>query len=210
MLQRTNRKVAQRGLHKNDHAPVASFCHIRTCSAIGAIERPVLNISSSFSTRGAHANIAHDDEVDSINPNKKTQCTHPPQKQIKQICQSVSRFGFTSPVVVDENDNIIAGHGRYLAAMEPGLAEIPVLVVSDLSELDKRALAIADNKIAVNAGWDRAALANELGELANLLPEINLDLSITGFEPAEIDALIADFAESGCRPGRSGAPRSRR
>lgn len=152
--------------------------------------------------------------VNQLRPNSRNARTHP-KKQIKQICHSVSRFGFTSPVVVDENDNIIAGHGRYLAAMELGLTEIPVLVVSHLSELEKRALAIADNKIAANAGWDRATLAAELGDLANLLPEINLDLSITGFESAEIDALITDFSDPDvdpadqAPPGRSGSPISR-
>lgn len=72
--------------------------------------------------------------VRQIRANKRNARTHP-KKQIKQICHSVSRFGFTSPVVVDENDNIIAGHGRYLAAMELGLTEIPVLIVSHLSDL---------------------------------------------------------------------------
>jgi DNA modification methylase len=98
--------------------------------------------------------------------------------------------------LVDENLEIICGHARWEAAKELGLKDVPVVVVRGLSDAEKRALAIADNKIAANAGWDRNLLAAELGELASLLPEFNLDLDITGFEPAEIDALMADFGDA--------------
>ena len=90
---------------------------------------------------------------------------------------------------------ILAGHGRYLAAQELGLSKVPVLALADLSEAEKRALALADNKIALNAGWDRKLVAQELGELADLLPECNLDLEITGFEPGEIDGLLGDLVD---------------
>ena len=86
-------------------------------------------------------------------------------------------------------------HGRLLAAAELGLKEVPVIVISGLDETQQRTLAIADNKIADNAGFDRKILAAELGELAPLLAEINLDISITGFDPAEIDALSVDFSD---------------
>jgi hypothetical protein len=90
---------------------------------------------------------------------------------------------------------ILAGHGRYLAALELGLPEVPVMTLADLSETEKRALALADNKVALNAGWDRGLLARELGELADLLPECKLDLEITGFEAAEIDGLLGDLLD---------------
>jgi ParB-like chromosome segregation protein Spo0J len=90
---------------------------------------------------------------------------------------------------------IIAGHGRYLAAIELGLTEVPVHVLIGLSEAEKRALMVADNKIAANAGWDREILARELGELSVLLPEIDLDIEITGFAPAEIDTLLGDLID---------------
>jgi DNA modification methylase len=118
------------------------------------------------------------------------------KRQIKQIANAIIRFGWTYPIIADENLQIICGHGRWEAAKELGLKSIPVLVLHGLSDAEKRALALADNKIAANAGWDRSLLAAELGELASLLPEFNLDLDITGFEPAEIDALVADFGDA--------------
>jgi ParB-like chromosome segregation protein Spo0J len=120
--------------------------------------------------------------------------THP-RRQIQQIANSIARFGWTSPILVDERNVILAGHGRYQAALQLGLSKVPVIVVSDLSDVEKRALALADNKIAANAGWDRAALAAELGELAVLLPECDLSIEITGFEPAEIDSLMVDLVD---------------
>ena len=78
--------------------------------------------------------------------------------------------------------------------------------MADLSEAEKRALALADNKIALNAGWDRKLVAQELGELANLLPECNLDLEITGFEPAEIDGLLGDLVDPELDPGDDAPP----
>jgi ParB-like chromosome segregation protein Spo0J len=98
--------------------------------------------------------------------------------------------------VIDEHGNIIAGVGRHLAAQQLGLKKVPVIVISGLSDAEKRALSLADNKIAANSGWDRKVVAAELGELATLLPECNLDLEITGFEPAEVDALVTDFGDS--------------
>ncbi|MBR1276091.1 ParB N-terminal domain-containing protein [Bradyrhizobium sp. AUGA SZCCT0283] len=117
------------------------------------------------------------------------------QKQIQQIAESIQQFGWTSPIVVDEAGKIIAGHGRFAASLDLRLRRVPTIVVSGLSEAEKRALALADNKIAANAGWDRSTLAAELGELATLLPEISLDISITGFDAAEIDALATDFVD---------------
>ena len=117
------------------------------------------------------------------------------KKQIRQIVNSIKRFGWTYPILVDEDNNVIAGHGRLQASLLLGLREVPVIVMTGLTELEIRALALADNKIAANAGWDRGVLAAELGELAVLLPECDLDISITGFEPAEIDALMGDLVD---------------
>lgn len=128
------------------------------------------------------------------------------KKQVQQIANSILRFGWTSHILADDKGNIIAGHGRHLAAVALGLKTVPVITASHLTEVEKRALALADNKIADNAGWDRGKLVAELGELANLLPEINLDLSITGFQPAEIDALVADFGDLGSDPADQPLP----
>lgn len=137
--------------------------------------------------------------VKQLRPNQHNARTHS-KKQIRQLAASIQRFGWTAPLVVDGEGNIIAGHGRHLAALELGQDQVPAIVASHLTQIEKRALALADNKIAANAGFDRKILAAELGELATLLPEIKLDLAITGFEPAEFDALIADFAEPGSDP----------
>ena len=125
---------------------------------------------------------------------KRNPRTHS-RKQIRQIANSIARFGWTYPILVDESNLILAGHGRYEAALQLGQHEVPVIIVSDLSDAKKRALALADNKVAANAGWDRKLLAEELGELAELLPECNLDLQITGFEAAEIDGLLGDLVD---------------
>lgn len=133
--------------------------------------------------------------IQDITPSKRNARTHS-KKQIEQIANSMLRFGTTSPIVTDERGNIICGHGRLLAAQQIGLDTFPVIVVSGLQDAEKRALALADNKIASNAGWDTAMLASELGELATLLPECNLDLEITGFAAAEFDALMIDHVDS--------------
>jgi ParB-like chromosome segregation protein Spo0J len=135
-----------------------------------------------------------------LRPNERNARTNS-KKQIKQVANSIIRFGWTSPIVADEDLRIICGHARWEAAKELRLKKVPVVVARGLSDAEKRALAIADNKIAANAGWDRNLLAAELGELASLLPEFNLDLEITGFEPAEIDALVADFGNAEQEPG---------
>src|SRR5260370_18631407 len=130
-----------------------------------------------------------------LKPSTRNARTHS-KRQINQIANSMVAFGWTCPILIDEHGNIIAGDGRYLAAQQLGLKKVPVIVISGLSDAEKRALALADNKIAANSGWDRKVVAAELGELATLLPECNLDLEITGFEPAEVDALVADFGGS--------------
>lgn len=137
--------------------------------------------------------------IGDLRPSPRNPRTHS-KKQIQQIADSIQQFGWTSPIVVDESGKIIAGHGRFAAALDLRLRRVPTIVVSGLSDAEKRALALADNKIAANAGWDRSTLAAELGELATLLPEISLDISITGFDAAEIDALAADFADPDREP----------
>ena len=110
-----------------------------------------------------------------IKPNPKNPKTHS-AKQIRQIANSIVAFGFTNPILSDEHGEILAGVGRYEAAKLLGLTNVPVIVVTGLSRAKRRALAIADNKIAENAGWDRERLAIELPELAELLIEEGLDI----------------------------------
>ena len=109
--------------------------------------------------------------------------------QVAQIAASIAEFGFTNPILIGENDVIIAGHGRLLAAQSLGLTEVPVIVLDHLSEAQRRALILADNRIAENAGWDNAMLASELAALR----DENFDLDMIGFDEAELDELLAGF-----------------
>jgi DNA modification methylase len=137
--------------------------------------------------------------ISRIKPNSRNSRTHS-AKQIRQIANSIVAFGFTNPLTVSEDGELIAGHGRYKAAKLLGLAKVPVIVVAGLSPAKRRALAIADNKIAENAGWDRERLAIEIPELAGLLSAEGLDVSILGFEPVEIDHIQTDFEEDAADP----------
>ena len=137
--------------------------------------------------------------LDALKPNPRNAHTHS-KKQIRQIADSIVACGFTVPVLIDENSMLLAGHGRLEAAKLLGLEKIPAIRLHGLSEAKKRALLIADNKIAENAGWDLERLAIELPELAELLIAESLDISITGFEPAEIDQLVSDFEDDTADP----------
>ena len=110
------------------------------------------------------------------------------KKQIKQIAKSIERYGFTNPVLIDDANGIIAGHGRVLAAQALGMNEVPCLRLSHLSETDKRAYIIADNKLAVNAGWDKEILAIELQGLL----DARYDIDLTGFSIGEADVVILE------------------
>jgi DNA modification methylase len=121
-------------------------------------------------------------------------------KQIRQIANSIIAFGFTNPLLVNENAKLIAGEGRLKAAQLLGFAKVPAIVLAGLSPARQRALAIADNKIAENAGWDRERLAIEIPELTGLLETEGLDVSILGFAAVEIDQLVTDFEENTADP----------
>jgi ParB-like chromosome segregation protein Spo0J len=109
-------------------------------------------------------------------------------EQVAQIAASIGEFGFTNPVLLDEESGIIAGHGRVLAAKKLGLADLPCMVARGWTEAQKRAYVIFDNKSALNAGWDDAILAAELGELQAM----DFDLALTAFSLDEIGELLAD------------------
>jgi ParB-like nuclease domain len=121
-------------------------------------------------------------------------------RQIRQLANSMVAFGFTNPLLVTQDGTLIAGEGRYRAAQLLGLAKVPAIVLVGLSPARQRALAIADNKIAENAGWNRERLAIEIPELAGLLEPEGLDVSILGFEAVEIDQLVTDFEANAADP----------
>src|SRR3954451_7825172 len=137
--------------------------------------------------------------ISQIKLNPRNCKTHP-GKQIRQIANSIVAFGFTNPLLVTEDGELIVGEGRYKAAQLLGLAKVPVIVLAGFSPARQRALAIADNKIAENAGWDRERLAIEIPELAGLLETEGLDVSILGFEAVEIDQLLTVLEANGAEP----------
>jgi DNA modification methylase len=137
--------------------------------------------------------------VETLRPNPKNARTHS-KKQIRQIAWSIRQFGFLNPAIVDDENMILAGHGRFEAARLEGLTDVPVLRFNHLTEAEKRAYAIADNRITERAGWDRQLLSVELGELVDLLPIEGLEISLTGFEIPEIELLVASRAKPRSTP----------
>jgi DNA modification methylase len=134
-----------------------------------------------------------------LRPNHRNSRTHS-KKQIKLIAASVRQFGFLNPIIVDEEKMVLAGHGRLEAAKSEGLRDVPTICLDHLTALQKRAYLIADNRIAEQAGWNREMLAIELGELVDLLPAEDVEVSLTGFEIPEIDLLLADMGASKIEP----------
>jgi ParB-like chromosome segregation protein Spo0J len=118
-------------------------------------------------------------------PYAKNSRTHSAE-QVAQIAASIEEFGFTNPVLVDSKSGIIAGHGRVMAAQKLKLATIPCIILDRLTETQKRAYVIADNKLAMNAGWDHAMLSAELVELR----EIDFNLDLIGFDGDEIESIL--------------------
>ena len=124
-------------------------------------------------------------DISRLTPYARNSRTHS-DEQISQLAASIKEWGWTTPVLVDEDGSIIAGHGRTLAAQRLKMTEVPVMVAKGWSEAKKRAYVIADNKLAMNAGWDNEMLALELGEIGDL----GFDLDLTGFTADEISALM--------------------
>lgn len=124
-----------------------------------------------------------------LKPDVRNARTHS-RRQVRQIADSIHEFGFVSPVLVDELDRVIAGHGRLEAARLLELDCVPVIRLRHLTDSQKRALALADNKIAQSAGWNMELLAAELHHLCEVEVEVDFDVTVTGFAPAEIDLLI--------------------
>jgi DNA modification methylase len=137
--------------------------------------------------------------IDELKPNPRNARTHS-RKQIRKIAASIKEFGFLNPILADDSNTVLAGHGRLEAARWLGLDHVPVLSFNHLSDAQKRTYVIADNKIAELAGFDREILAIELGELIELLPAKGLDIALTGFDIGEIDLLLADMAQPATQP----------
>src|SRR5438270_8439040 len=129
--------------------------------------------------------------VGELRPYPNNARTHS-KKQIGQIANSIKKFGFCNPVLVDDAKQIIAGHGRVEAAKLLGIDAVPTCRLSHLSEAEKRAYILADNKLAEKAGWDKELLAIELQGLI----ELDIQIELTGFEMPEIDLILEDAREA--------------
>lgn len=132
------------------------------------------------------------DQIELINPASlkpwaNNARTHS-KKQLRQIAESIRQFGFTNPVLIDRNNTILAGHSRVDAAKQIGMDLVPCIYQDQMTEEQKRAYVLADNKLALNAGWDEEILATELGALHAM--DIDFNAGITGFSIAEVDNLI--------------------
>jgi DNA modification methylase len=137
--------------------------------------------------------------IRSISRNRANARTHS-KKQIRKLARSMEVAGPLAPVVIDERFVLLAGHARVDARQEGGHAVVPVVQIYGLSDAQKRAFLIADNRIALDAGWNRAKLAEQIPELTVLFDEAGMTLEDTGFEIAEIDEIVADFADDGGDP----------
>ena len=126
--------------------------------------------------------------IDALKPNPRNARTHS-KKQIAQLVANIRLLGFLVPILADENRMVLAGHARLLAGKQLGLSELPVVFVHGLSDAKKRALMLADNKIAESAGWNSEILAIELPELSGLLINEGLDIALTGFIAPEISQI---------------------
>lgn len=130
--------------------------------------------------------------IDDLIPYARNSRTHS-EAQVAQVAASIREFGFTNPVLIDADGGIIAGHGRVLAARKLGMKTVPAIRIDYMTEAQKRAYVIADNKLALNAGWDDELLALELGDLK----DEGFDLSLTGFSDDELARLVIDAEETG-------------
>jgi ParB-like chromosome segregation protein Spo0J len=131
-------------------------------------------------------------KVSDLVPYARNSRTHS-DEQVAQIAASIREWGWTMPILVDESGNVIAGHGRIMAAQKLGIEDVPCMTATGWSEGKRRAYVIADNKLALNAGWDNELLALEFTDLQDM----GFDLTLTGFDPDEIDGLDAPDFEPG-------------
>lgn len=139
-------------------------------------------------------------QLNALTPYARNSRTHSPH-QVKQIAASIREFGFTNPVLIDESNGIIAGHGRVMAAEHLQLETVPCIRLDDLTDAQKRAYVIADNKLALNASWDDELLAIELNDLH----ASDYDVSLIGFDADELNLVMNGWESDIEMPNDNGA-----
>ncbi len=139
--------------------------------------------------------------LEKLVPYERNSRTHS-DEQVDQIAASIREFGFTNPILVDSKDGIIAGHGRLMAAKRLALEAVPVIILDHLTEAQKRAYVIADNKLALNAGWDLETLASEIKELR----DEEFDIDLLGFSQEELDEMLVEVEELDPQSGEDEVP----
>lgn len=147
-------------------------------------------------TEAKHPNVMMLD-IAKLAPSPRNARTHS-RSQIKKIASSIERFGFTNPILIDNENSVLAGHGRLAAAKLLALRELPCIRLDGMSDAEKRAYLIADNAIALQGGWDAEILASELQGLIDL----DFDVNLTGFEQADIDRILAEATEASPAPAK--------
>lgn len=147
--------------------------------------------AATISRLGGPAGEVEERERSSLTPYANNARTHS-DEQVKRIVASMQEFGWTIPVLIDEEGNVIAGHGRLLAAEVLGIELVPCIVARGWSEAQRRAYTLADNKLTLSSGWDMEMLTFELSELKKL----DFELDLTGFSKAESDGLFSVFGDS--------------
>ena len=130
-------------------------------------------------------------KIEKLKPYENNARTHS-EAQIEKIAKSIQEFGFVNPVLIDSEFGIIAGHGRVLGAKKLGMTDVPCIFIEDLNEAQKRAYILADNKLALDAGWDNDILIEEL----EALKDLDFDISITGFEDVNISDKLEDINDN--------------
>lgn len=146
--------------------------------------------------RQSEARVTKDHRIEHLPPGALTPCAlnalTQSRKHLRQIADSIRTFGFTNPALIDAETRILAGHGRVAAALSLGMATVPCVRLDHMTPEQRRAYVIADNKLALNAGWDDTILAEELEALIG--PDLDFGIEVIGFEVAEIDRLIDALA----------------
>lgn len=125
--------------------------------------------------------------IDDLIPYANNSRTHSPE-QVNQVAASIKEFGFTNPVLIDDDGGIIAGHGRVMAARKLNISEVPTITLGGLSEAQRKAYVIADNKLALNSGWDFEVLRLEV----ETLKDLDFDIGFLGFDDVELGELLFD------------------